>query len=83
MRVLEKPLFTNRYITEVAYFDDDVCVERHGQLEDIPLLLGQKVKTLEELTGGLFAGFSRSWTFSVDLSHKVIENLVDIDLALG
>lgn len=31
--------------------------------------------SLEELTGGLFAGFSWNWTLPVNLSHQVIKDL--------
>lgn len=32
-------------------------------------------RSLEKLTGGLFASFARNWTLPVDLSHKVVEDL--------
>lgn len=73
----------HRQVHTVAQFDEDSCVERRGQSEDNPPLLVMNVRTLEQLARGLFAGFSRSWTFPVYLSHKIVEDLVDIDLALG
>lgn len=39
-------------------------------------------QSLEELTGGLFASFPRNWTLAVNLPDKVVEDLIDVDLAL-
>lgn len=50
------------------------------------LFVGQvrRKLALEKLTGGLFvASFSWNWALPVDLSHKVIEDLIHVDLALG
>lgn len=49
------------------------------------LVVGQvrRKLSLEKLTVGLFASFPLNWTLPVNLSHKVIEDLIDVDLALG